>query len=100
MSPMRDKSVPDVAHLRARPKVKPGQEWESEAKAILKAELVRAGVSYKELALRLEDLGISDSDRAIANRVSRGKFAFTFFLQCMRALGTESVDLAKRTRRP
>lgn len=97
---MRDKSVPAVNHLRSKPKVKPGQEWEAEAKAILKAELARAGVSYKELALRLEAIGVADNDKAIGTRVSRGKFAFTFFLQCMRALGTESVDLAERRRRP
>lgn len=99
MSRMREKSVPDVKHLRSQPKAKPGQQWELEAKAILKAELARAGVTYKELARRLEDFGLSDSDRAIANRISRGKFAFTFFLQCMRALGVEYVDLRDRGRR-
>jgi hypothetical protein len=97
---MRDKSVPDVAHLRVRPKIKPGQEWEAESKTILKAELARAGISYKELALRLEDIGVADNEKAIGSRISRGKFSFSFFLQCMRALGTESVDLAERRRRP
>lgn len=71
-------------------------EWEQEAKRILKAELVRSGVSYKMLAMRLGDLGVQDSESAIANRISRGKFSFAFFLQCMHALGIDQVRVDDR----
>lgn len=73
-------------------------DWESEAKQILKAELARVGVSYKVLAARLAQMGIQDSETAIANRISRGKFSFAFFLQCMEALGVDQVLLRNRGR--
>jgi hypothetical protein len=71
-------------------------DWEAEAKRLLKAELARSGVSYKMLAVKLEALGVNDSEAAIANRISRGKFSFVFFLQCMRALGVDEVRVAER----
>lgn len=71
-------------------------EWEQEAKRVLKAELARQGVSYKTLAAKLEGLGVTDSAPAIANRISRGRFTFAFFLQCMATLGVEEVRLGGR----
>lgn len=65
--------------------------WEIEAKALLKAELTRAGVTYQELVWKLEDIGVQDSPQAISNKISRGKFTFVFFLQCMTALGASRV---------
>lgn len=67
--------------------------WEREAKALLKAELARAGVTYQELASRLEALGVKDNPPAISSKISRGKFTFVFFLQCMTALGAQRVIL-------
>lgn len=75
------------------------KDWEGEAKRILKAELARHGLTYKGLVLRLEAMGVTDQEKAIANRISRGKFPFTFFLQCMYAMGVSEVDLRDRTRR-
>lgn len=68
-------------------------DWDAEAKRLLKAELKRRGATYKSLAIRLEAIGVSDSAPAIANRISRGKFTFAFFLQCMSALGVDTVRL-------
>lgn len=68
-------------------------EWESLAKRLLKAELSRAGVTYKVLSHRLEALGVQANETAIANRISRGQFTFIFFIQCMRALGRAEVSL-------
>lgn len=76
----------------------PDFDWDALAKRVLKAELARAGLTYKMLANRLEDLGIEDSDAAIANRISRGKFSFAFFLKCMAAIGVTELDLRDRTR--
>lgn len=75
------------------------KQWEAEAKRILKAELARHGLTYKMLVNRLAALGIKDDDKAIANRISRGKFQFTFFLQCMRAIGATEIDLRDRVQR-
>ena len=73
--------------------------WETEAKRVLRAELARAGVTYKGLVLRLERIGVVDNETAIASRISRGKYSFAFFLQCMRALGVTEVDLRDRRER-
>lgn len=71
-------------------------DWEEEAKLVLKAELARTGVSYKVLVARLEEMGVSDSTSAVASRITRGRFSFVFFLQCMRALGVDNVHLGMR----
>ena len=67
--------------------------WEVEARRILRAELARAGVGYKTLAVRLAALGIEESEANLSNKIARGKFSVVFFLQCMKAIGIKSVDI-------
>ncbi|WP_287142183.1 DUF6471 domain-containing protein [Delftia sp.] len=86
------------ADVTMRPKSAVEKEWEAEAKQLLKAELARQGVTYRELVNKLEILGIKDDEKAIGNRISRGKFTLVFFLQCMRAIGVQQLDLRDRTR--
>lgn len=66
--------------------------WEHEARRIVRAELVRRGLTYAHLALRLQALDIPETERAIANKLSRGTFSFVFFLQCMKAIGVNEVN--------
>jgi len=68
--------------------------WEKEARHILRAELARAGVSYKTLVVRLAALGVEESEQNLSNKISRGKFSFVFFLQCMRAIDVSAVNIA------
>ena len=70
--------------------------WEVEARRILRAELARAGVGYKTLVVRLAALGIEESEANLSNKIARGKFSFVFFLQCMKAIGVESVDISTK----
>lgn len=67
--------------------------WENEARRILRAELVRRGVTYSLLAKRLQSIGIRETERSIANKMSRGTFSFAFFLQCLTALGATSASI-------
>ena len=67
--------------------------WENEARLLLKAEIVRRGFTYERLAKAFEEIGGSETSRSIANKISRGSFSFAFFLQCLRALGVETVIL-------
>jgi DNA-binding transcriptional ArsR family regulator len=70
--------------LRARAKVK----------RLLKAELRRAGVSYRELAERLRAIGVDgENQRNISNKISRGGFTAAFLLQCMQAIGAHTIHL-------
>jgi len=59
----------------------------------LKAELKRADVSYRELSKRLREHGLEETEASIANKLSRGTFAATFFLATMKAIGRQSVNL-------
>lgn len=68
--------------------------WDNHARLILKAEIVRRGVTYDRLAKRLQDIGVVETQRSVANKMSRGTFTFVFFLQCMRALGADTVAIA------
>ena len=67
--------------------------WEDEARRILRAELARAGVGYKTLVVRLAALGVEESEQNLSNKISRGKFSFVFFLQCMKAIGVSAVNI-------
>ena len=71
----------------------PDKEWQGRVKGMLKAELKRRNISYKQLAERLEAMGIHESERNINNKISRGGFTATFFVQCLLAAGCYSVRL-------
>lgn len=68
-------------------------DWTARAKNLLKAELKRRGVSYRELAEKLTAMGIPESERNIANKISRGGFTGAFMLQCLAAVGATTIRL-------
>jgi hypothetical protein len=71
------------------------REWAHRARRFLRAEIKRAEINYAELARRLkEDHGLEETEASIANKLSRGTFAATFFLATMKAIGRENVNLA------
>lgn len=74
------------------PRVK-DDPWAERAKALLKAELKRKGVAYRELAERLGTMGIHETEQNIANKISRGGFTAAFLLQCLSAIGSASLRL-------
>ena len=71
----------------------PDKEWQDRVKGILKAELKRRNVSYKQLAEKLEAMGIHESEKNINNKISRGGFNAVFFVQCLVAIGCTSLRL-------
>jgi ribosome-binding protein aMBF1 (putative translation factor) len=68
------------------------QEYEERAKNLLKAELKRKGMSYADLAAKLAEIGVHETERNLANKISRGGFTAAFLLQCLSALGVSSVQ--------
>ena len=68
-------------------------DWTAHAKNLLKAELKRRGVSYRELAEKLTAMGIPKNERNIANKISRGGFTAAFLLQCLEAVDATSLRL-------
>jgi hypothetical protein len=69
------------------------REWARRARRFLRAEIKRAEISYVELARRLKEHGLEETEASIANKLSRGTFAATFFLATMKAIGRENVNL-------
>jgi hypothetical protein len=69
------------------------KEWGNRASRFLKAELKRAGVGYKELAERLNKLGLEETETSITGKLARGSFATSFFLACLAALELDGVRL-------
>jgi hypothetical protein len=65
------------------------------AKGILKAELKRRNMTYSDLVNSLSEMGITETEANIRNKVSRGTFTDAFFLQCLLAIGCEHVVINK-----
>lgn len=68
-------------------------EWAERAKNLLKAELKRRGAGYRELAEKLTAMGTPETDRNLANKISRGGFTAGFFIQCLVAIGAHTLRL-------
>lgn len=62
-------------------------------KGILKAELKRRGLTYADLVERLAEHGITETEPNLRNKISRGAFTATFFVQCLVAIGCEVLQL-------
>lgn len=69
------------------------KDWAHKVKGILKAELKRKHIGYKELSDKLNDMGIPLTERSINSKISRGGFTAVFFVQCLAAIGCHTVHL-------
>lgn len=69
-------------------------DWESKVQGLLKAELKRRGVTYAQLVEKLADIGVSETEPNIRNKLARGKFTAVFLVQCLEAVGCQSLRLS------
>ncbi len=69
------------------------KEWTDKAGKHLKAELKRAGVPYAELARRLTEMGIPETDTSVAAKVNRGAFPAWFLFAAMKAISVGTLRL-------
>lgn len=63
-------------------------EWTIKAKNILKGELKRRGVTYRQLG---EKLG--ETEKNLNNKISRGGFSAGFFIRCLEAIDAKEVRI-------
>lgn len=68
-------------------------EYEEKAARLLKAELKRAGVTYKELVEKLAAIGVEEKEVNIRNKLARGKFSAAFLFYCLEAIECRSIRL-------
>lgn len=69
------------------------EHWHKQASQILKAELMRRGITYKQLMRLLPHVGGLESEASITAKLARGRFQFAFFLQCMKAIGVQTAHI-------
>jgi hypothetical protein len=68
-------------------------EWAERVKNLLKVALKQRGVGYRELAEKLTAMGAPETDRNIANKITRCGFMAAFLLQCLAAIECQTVQL-------
>jgi hypothetical protein len=50
-------------------------------------------MTYAQLAAKLADIGVQETDRNLNNKISRGGFTAAFLIQCLVAIGAHLVRL-------
>jgi hypothetical protein len=79
-------------HVTAEPGLEDdAHHW---ARAILRVEMTRREIGYKELAEKLDALGLHENERNLRNKVARGEFSAAFMLLCLKAMECGSIDLS------
>ena len=68
--------------------------WHDLVKGMLKAEIKRRNMTYDQLAAKLAEIGVRENAQNIRTKISRGGFSAVFFVQCLRAMGCETVRLS------
>ena len=75
----------------AYPKTQP--DWEARAAAFIKAEVLKAEITYEELAKRMKKHGLVETKASVTNKLARGTFPASWFLAALAALELPGVSL-------
>ncbi len=67
--------------------------WQNLAKRHLKGELKKQGIGYAELAKRLTEAGLPETEGSVTVKINRGAFPAWFFFATMRTIGAHTVRL-------
>jgi hypothetical protein len=68
-------------------------EWEHGAANLLKSAITRKGLTYAQVAERLQLEGVTETEAGIRNKLSRGTFSAVFLLQVLRVIGIETLRM-------
>lgn len=63
----------------------------TEIKRHIKAEMALAGLTYKDLAQKMEVLGRPISEQSLRNKVSKGSHRTTWYWDLMRAIKNKEI---------
>ena len=69
------------------------EEWQDRVKGLLKGELKKRNLGYRDLSEKLAMIGVHDSERNISNKLSRGSFTAVFLIQCLDAIECKTLYL-------
>jgi hypothetical protein len=62
------------------------RDWTAYTKGLLRAEMVKRHLSYKDLVEKLGAIGIRETEANLRNKISRGGFTGAFLVQCLVAM--------------
>ncbi len=65
----------------------------SVANTIIKVEMKKRQMTYRDLVAALADYGVAEEERNLRNKISRGTFSAAFFFICMGAMKVKNLDL-------
>lgn len=68
-------------------------EWEEKAANLLKGEIKRRGLTYAQVVEKLAEIGVSEDERNLRNKLSRGKFTAAFMLQVLTATNVSEIKI-------
>ena len=84
-------------HIRPKQMIDdPHSRWAEMAKRTLKAELKMANVSYAELARRLNDVGLPETEGSVAVKINRGTYPAWFLFVTMQVIRVRAIRLPDR----
>jgi Domain of unknown function (DUF6471) len=69
-------------------------DWEKKVQTLLKVEILKRNLTYKQVSEKLADMGIVESEPNIRNKLARGTFSAVFLVQCLEAIGCRSLQLS------
>jgi len=67
--------------------------WNKYIKGLLKAELVKRGLTIDDLTDLLNQNGINETRSSVHSKISRGTFSAAFLLQCLNVIGCKNFDV-------
>ena len=79
--------------LREMQLIRQRSEWEAGASNLLKAAIKRRGLTYAQVVARLAEEGVEVNEANLRNKLSRGTFSAVFLLQCLKAIGVETLRM-------
>ena len=68
-------------------------DWEKRVQTLLKVEILKRNLTYKQVSEKLADMGIIESEPNIRNKLARGTFSAVFLVQCLTAIGVNDVKI-------
>lgn len=69
------------------------QNWDKFARGLLRAEMAKRNMKAPDLAAALARIGVEGRADNLKNKIARGQFTATFFLQCLAAMEVKTLHL-------
>lgn len=70
--------------------------WEERAYALIRDEMKRRKMGFKQLSAKLTTLGVIESPAQVARKLTRKRFSAAFMLACLAALDVDAVVIGDK----